>query len=397
MDGTCDLLEDDTDGDGVIDAEDAFPDDPEEWLDTDEDGTGDNADTDDDDDGWSDTDENRCGSDPLNGMSIPANIEDDGTCVEEKSESKKDKDSSSEISTFMWCLCFPILLLLLFLLLGIISRGRGDSILVMVGMRNGPEPEYTSKPKFVSGAGTKIDPFVLKPAHVENFGDSVTSKETITITNLDPKSLITITDLAASSNHGRFNMDSIVVDGDVDEKGSGSIVFQMQFDDNVTEDDVSGVYTGQIRIGSASVYMLWEVTVGDPEADEIAAADARAAELKLEEEAKAKAEAEAKAEALAVEEERQRVEAMEDGPEKDAAMAKLAEHEAHAALKAEEARKLELYEEHGEGSALEMARACYAEPLDDDDVERIQRWRVAAGREFGPAVSSERIVENLFT
>ena len=68
-----------------------------------------------------------------------------------------------------------------------------------------------------------------------------------------------------------------------------------------------------------------------------------------------------------------------------------------AADRAAKRHDYELYEEHGEGTALEMARACYAEPLDDDDVESIQRWRVAAGREFGPAASSERIVENLFT
>ena len=41
----------DTDGDGYPDDEDAFPSDPEEWLDTDGDGVGNNADTDDDGDG----------------------------------------------------------------------------------------------------------------------------------------------------------------------------------------------------------------------------------------------------------------------------------------------------------------------------------------------------------
>jgi len=40
----------DSDGDGVPDAEDAFPFDPAEWLDTDEDGIGNNADPDDDND-----------------------------------------------------------------------------------------------------------------------------------------------------------------------------------------------------------------------------------------------------------------------------------------------------------------------------------------------------------
>ena len=44
----------DTDGDGFPDAEDAFPNDPEEWLDTDGDGSGNNTDTDDDNDGFTD-------------------------------------------------------------------------------------------------------------------------------------------------------------------------------------------------------------------------------------------------------------------------------------------------------------------------------------------------------
>ena len=90
-DGTCDVLEDDTDGDGYDDEEDAFPMDPDEWLDSDGDETGNNADTDDDDDEWSDADEIRCGSDPVDYGSIPLNIEDDDTCVKSKSEAKEEK------------------------------------------------------------------------------------------------------------------------------------------------------------------------------------------------------------------------------------------------------------------------------------------------------------------
>jgi len=44
----------DSDGDGVADAQDAFPSDPAEWVDTDGDGQGNNADADDDGDGVSD-------------------------------------------------------------------------------------------------------------------------------------------------------------------------------------------------------------------------------------------------------------------------------------------------------------------------------------------------------
>ncbi len=54
----------DSDGDGVPDDEDAFPNDPTEWSDNDGDGDGDNADTDDDNDGLSDDDEAAIGTDP---------------------------------------------------------------------------------------------------------------------------------------------------------------------------------------------------------------------------------------------------------------------------------------------------------------------------------------------
>jgi len=59
------LLQDDSDGDGVADEEDAFPDDPNESVDTDGDGTGNNNDADDDGDGLSDVGEIANGLDPL--------------------------------------------------------------------------------------------------------------------------------------------------------------------------------------------------------------------------------------------------------------------------------------------------------------------------------------------
>jgi alpha-tubulin suppressor-like RCC1 family protein len=55
----------DTDGDGVWDGIDAFPLDPEEWLDSDGDGTGNNADTDDDNDTIPDVYDQPPGRDPL--------------------------------------------------------------------------------------------------------------------------------------------------------------------------------------------------------------------------------------------------------------------------------------------------------------------------------------------
>ena len=55
----------DSDGDGVNDSSDAFPQDASEWLDTDSDGLGNNADTDDDGDGMADLWEAAYGLDPL--------------------------------------------------------------------------------------------------------------------------------------------------------------------------------------------------------------------------------------------------------------------------------------------------------------------------------------------
>jgi len=55
----------DSDGDGVYDSEDDFPNDPNESEDTDGDGIGNNTDTDDDGDGALDTEEVAAGTDPL--------------------------------------------------------------------------------------------------------------------------------------------------------------------------------------------------------------------------------------------------------------------------------------------------------------------------------------------
>jgi len=74
--GIADYEELDIDGDGVDRAKsipwDAFPLDPQEWRDTDGDGTGDNADLDDDNDGWSDKEEERAGTNPLDKLSFPS-------------------------------------------------------------------------------------------------------------------------------------------------------------------------------------------------------------------------------------------------------------------------------------------------------------------------------------
>jgi len=64
-DGIIDRLDDDKDGDGVLNINDAFPLDATETLDTDNDNIGNNRDTDDDNDGLSDDQERILGTDPL--------------------------------------------------------------------------------------------------------------------------------------------------------------------------------------------------------------------------------------------------------------------------------------------------------------------------------------------
>ena len=67
----------DRDGDGIADDFDAFPDDINEWEDTDGDEIGNNADPDDDGDGYNDTVEISEGSDPLKFTSTPLDTDGD--------------------------------------------------------------------------------------------------------------------------------------------------------------------------------------------------------------------------------------------------------------------------------------------------------------------------------
>ena len=68
----------DGDGDGYPNHVDVFPNDPTEWIDTDGDTIGNNADTDDDNDGMPDTWEIANGFDPLDASDAPLDFDGDG-------------------------------------------------------------------------------------------------------------------------------------------------------------------------------------------------------------------------------------------------------------------------------------------------------------------------------
>ncbi len=65
----------DSDNDGILDSQDAFPNDIAEWNDTDSDGVGDNSDVDIDGDGWNNTIENELDTDPYDPVSVPRDID----------------------------------------------------------------------------------------------------------------------------------------------------------------------------------------------------------------------------------------------------------------------------------------------------------------------------------
>ncbi len=91
--GTNPLLKD-TDGDGFVDSNDAFPKDASEWKDTDADGLGDNKDLDDDGDEVFDDEEiSKYGTNPLNKDTDEDNLNDSKEIKEGTNPNKQDTDA----------------------------------------------------------------------------------------------------------------------------------------------------------------------------------------------------------------------------------------------------------------------------------------------------------------
>ena len=94
-DGIGDNADNDDDNDLVLDSADAFPYDQYEWIDTDGDGVGDNADLNDDGDAWTDAEEFACGSDPLDSDSVPDDYDGDDIC--DKVDTDDDGDGYPDV------------------------------------------------------------------------------------------------------------------------------------------------------------------------------------------------------------------------------------------------------------------------------------------------------------
>ena len=263
----------DTDGDGL-------PDGPSV--------TGLEVDQDDDGDGVLDELEVKCGSDP-NNVSDVADVDDSGNCVIAGSTDSSEDDGLVPY----WC-CFPIILLLLLLLLLLFYKRREKVELF------GPEPEHTtSEPNFASGTGTQDDPFVLKPVKALKAGTVATTKEEILITDMTPKIQVNLLDLAADDNDKRFMMSEIgasemepgyVLSAD----DEGSLRLRLVFDDSENPSYAGVNYQGLVKLGKASVYFSWSVTVKEDKRKMNQIRKEQEAEEKAAKEAEAKAAKESK-------------------------------------------------------------------------------------------------------
>jgi predicted flap endonuclease-1-like 5' DNA nuclease len=326
----------DTDYDGVCDGEievwfngelictagpDAFPNDPTEWIDTDDDGIGNNADLDDDGDqspdideiaadtdpldpldfptddsdgdGWTDSQEEFCGTDKLDNMSIPTDNDDDLWCDSDDPDDDNDEwfdtdeddcgTDSLDVNSvpgdadgdgicdslevvipdldndgFPWWLCF-LFLIVIIIILPLILRLVKDA-----------EPENTTITPEVTGTGLIEDPFILTPVEGIDPGEIVLSEETITIANMSPEMKVPIVDLNQSENGRRF----LLVDEKISEEGvpmivaneEGSVEFRLSFDDSADPSLAGGTYDSMLKVGRNSVYFKWNVTVeSDPD------------------------------------------------------------------------------------------------------------------------------------
>jgi len=186
------------------------------------------------------------------------------TVVEEMTTDGDVDDDGTDIDDgFSWAWCFPFIIILLFFLLVSLLFGRSKLLLLLA---DGPEPENTtSSPAFSSGAGTQEDPFVLRPIVGLSPGESASSVEVITIENMSDIK-VQMVDLNQESNGDKFNMFEAKF-GDLGTRLigigiDGEMVINLKFEDSKnTPTSEGGEYTGLLKLGRASVYFSWTVTI----------------------------------------------------------------------------------------------------------------------------------------
>ena len=343
----------DTDGDGLPDEGSV---------------TGLGEDLDDDNDGHPDQIERDCDSDPYNQTSVP-NVDENNECI---TGQYADDDSDDGGFSALWCLPLIFLLLLVLLLFGLLLRDKVALI--------GPEPENTTaEPNFLSGVGTKDNPFVLRPIKALKAGGKAETKEAISIINMSPEIVVNLLDLAEATNDKRFMVYEI--DGASEEPGyrlqadeEGRLRIRFVFDDSINPTYEGGDYEGLIKLGKASVYFSWTVGVKQDkkkmnelkkqqQAEEKAAAalaakeakEAKAAEEKAAKEAEKKAKADEKAAAAAA----------------TALAAKEAKEEADAKKKADaDAKAAKESEKKAKADEKAAAAALAAKAKEEEDAKK---------------------------
>ena len=300
------------------------------------------ADDDDDNDGFYDQDELNCGSDPLDTSSDPTNTE--GEICEKLADGGRD---DGEDGLAWWCfpLCFLLLLLLLVPLL--LFRDK------VIGVIDDAEPENTtSKPKFVKGAGLADNPFILKPFKTVKPGDTIYSKEVITITDMTPGLKVKSVDYFDRENGHKFTMQDQAGSDEgvrmIEANEEGEISFRMIFDDSLEPTLPGGEFKGAIKVGNRSVYLSWDIKV-KPDPDYVKEQKRLEAERKKAKKQREKEAAEA--------EKQLKVEAELAAIAEAQAKAKQEKEEAEAAKKAEEEAQAAIAAAEAEEKAAEKAKA----------------------------------------
>jgi len=113
--------------------------------------------------------------------------------------------------------------------------------------------DVSANPAFVGGSGTEQDPYVCSPVVVSQAGGTAETVEEITVNGVDG-GIVNFTDISAGDSSGRFYQQSGTV-------SNGSYTFRLKYTDvPATAVGDGREYTGDIKLGSTSVYFRWEVT-----------------------------------------------------------------------------------------------------------------------------------------